>query len=240
MSELCRRFGVSRGPGLCVAWPLSGGWSGGLGRGGPAGRIRAHRAADPRRRRRFWRFGRSTLPGAARKIERVLRNTGEACRRRPRRSPRISAPTRQAGRSLRHEARAFARFEQSEPNELWQMDFKGHFPLSSGRCHPLTVLDDHSRYALALEACANEQTQTVPGAAEPRLQALRSAAPYSLRQRLSMGNRRQLRGGTHAERLADGPRCRRHSRPTVSSPDPGQGRAVSPNAEAGSDQAEPI
>ena len=24
------------------------------------------------------------------------------------------------------------RFERAEPNELWQMDFKGHFPMASG------------------------------------------------------------------------------------------------------------
>lgn len=53
------------------------------------------------------------------------------------------------------------RFERAEPNELWQMDFKGHFPMASGRCHPLTVLDDHSRYALGIEACGNEQDGTV-------------------------------------------------------------------------------
>ncbi len=53
------------------------------------------------------------------------------------------------------------RFERSAPNELWQIDFKGHFPLLAGRCHPLTVLDDHSRYAVGLEACADEQDLTV-------------------------------------------------------------------------------
>lgn len=53
------------------------------------------------------------------------------------------------------------RFERAEPNALWQMDFKGHFPMALGRCHPLTVLDDHSRYSLGLEACANEQDGTV-------------------------------------------------------------------------------
>jgi transposase InsO family protein len=53
------------------------------------------------------------------------------------------------------------RFEHAHPNALWQMDFKGHFALLSGRCHPLTVLDDHSRYALVLSACANEQGETV-------------------------------------------------------------------------------
>ena len=45
--------------------------------------------------------------------------------------------------------RAFVRFEHAAPNDLWQMDFKGHFALGDGRrCHPLTVLDDHSRFAL--------------------------------------------------------------------------------------------
>jgi len=53
------------------------------------------------------------------------------------------------------------RFERSQPNELWQMDFKGHFALLSGRCHPLTVLDDHSRFCLGLKACANETGPTV-------------------------------------------------------------------------------
>jgi transposase InsO family protein len=57
--------------------------------------------------------------------------------------------------------RAWQRFEAAAPNELWQMDFKGHFAAAPGRCHPLTVLDDHSRYALGLEACADEQTATV-------------------------------------------------------------------------------
>ena len=42
------------------------------------------------------------------------------------------------------------------------MDFKGHFSLTTqGRCHPLTVLDDYSRYALGVEACGNEREGTV-------------------------------------------------------------------------------
>ena len=57
--------------------------------------------------------------------------------------------------------RAWQRFERPEPNQLWQMDFKGHFALTDGRCHPLTVLDDHSRFSLGLEACGDETTQTV-------------------------------------------------------------------------------
>lgn len=58
--------------------------------------------------------------------------------------------------------RAFVRFEHPAPNALWQMDFKGHFALGDGsRCHPLTVLDDHSRFALGVRACADEQGTTV-------------------------------------------------------------------------------
>jgi len=38
---------------------------------------------------------------------------------------------------------------------------QGAFPVGGGRCHPLTVLDDHSRYSLGLEACDNEQDATV-------------------------------------------------------------------------------
>ena len=41
------------------------------------------------------------------------------------------------------------------------MDFKGHVALPAGRLHPLTVLDDHSRFSVLLAACANEQTETV-------------------------------------------------------------------------------
>lgn len=56
----------------------------------------------------------------------------------------------------------FQRFEYDEPNQLWQMDFKGYFPLSEGgTCHPLTVIDDHSRFLIGLKACTNETRLTV-------------------------------------------------------------------------------
>jgi transposase InsO family protein len=66
-----------------------------------------------------------------------------------------------AEESAKHHA--WHRFEHPTPNALWQMDFKGAFalPLTAQRCHALTVLDDHSRFALGLFACANEQTATV-------------------------------------------------------------------------------
>lgn len=71
---------------------------------------------------------------------------------------------RRHGRLSEDEAskhKAWTRFEHEAPNQLWQMDFKGHFPMGQGRCHPLTVLDDHSRFSLGLIACSNERTETV-------------------------------------------------------------------------------
>lgn len=61
--------------------------------------------------------------------------------------------------SVKH--KAWTRFEHEAPNDLWQMDFKGHFPTQKVRCYPLTVLDDHSRYSLGLFACGNERTESV-------------------------------------------------------------------------------
>ena len=56
----------------------------------------------------------------------------------------------------------FVRFEHENPNDLWQMDFKGHFAMKNKkRCFPLTVTDDHSRFNVALRACANEKGETV-------------------------------------------------------------------------------
>ena len=103
-----------------------------------------------------------------RKIRRVLQMQGEAA------IPSASTITQILRRHAvldgprAGKARDFIRFEHAEPNDLWQMDFKGHFALEEGRCHPLTVLDDHSRYSLELGACANERTGTV----QERLEAV--------------------------------------------------------------------
>lgn len=56
---------------------------------------------------------------------------------------------------------AWRRFEADAPNHLWQMDFKSPLRLPGGVCSPLTVLDDHSRYALGLQACADQTGPTV-------------------------------------------------------------------------------
>jgi transposase InsO family protein len=49
---------------------------------------------------------------------------------------------------------ALKRFEREQPNQLWQMDFKGLPANLSQGWSPLSIVDDCSRYALALEALA--------------------------------------------------------------------------------------
>ena len=47
----------------------------------------------------------------------------------------------------------YQRFEREACNELWQTDFKGDFQLLDGsRCFPLTILDDHSRFSVMIDA----------------------------------------------------------------------------------------
>lgn len=59
------------------------------------------------------------------------------------------------------------RFEKENPNDLWQMDFKGHFGmLNNNRCHPLTLLDDCSRYSLCIDAKDNERWNGVKSSLE--------------------------------------------------------------------------
>jgi transposase InsO family protein len=93
-------------------------------------------------RRRLEVLGQEQLPAAS-TIHAILKRHG------------LLDPTQ----SSKH--RAFQRFERPAPNALWQMDFKGHFALGAVRCHPLTVLDDHSRYSICLRACLDETTATV-------------------------------------------------------------------------------
>jgi len=74
------------------------------------------------------------------------------------------------------------RFEHEAPNDLSQIDFKGNFPTGQGRCYPLTMLDDHSRYAQILKACTNERTETVK---EHLIEAFRR---FGLPRRMNMDN----------------------------------------------------
>lgn len=57
-------------------------------------------------------------------------------------------------------ATPYTRFEKDAPNIMWQTDFKGHYAMRNGkRCHPLSVVDDHSRFCLCADAKADEKRE---------------------------------------------------------------------------------
>ena len=67
--------------------------------------------------------------------------------------------------------RATLRFEKEAPNLLWQMDFKGWVAMSNGQhLHPLTVVDDHSRFALCLAAGVSQTNVAVQAMLTPVFQ----------------------------------------------------------------------
>ena len=100
----------------------------------------------------------------------------------------VAAILRRHGRQIIAQGRvskAWTRFEHEAPNLLWQMDFKGHFALTdshAGRCHPLTVLDDHSRFAVCLAACDGETRENVQSALTATFRR------YGLPQRITCDN----------------------------------------------------
>jgi len=93
----------------------------------------------------------------AKKIKKILENKGEAA---PAYST-INAILHRNGLITKEASLAATpciRFEKARPNEMWQADFKGHFGMKNGnRCHPLTIVDDHSRYCVCLDAKENER-----------------------------------------------------------------------------------
>ena len=59
---------------------------------------------------------------------------------------------------------AVKRFERTEPNQLWQADFKGAMGKKNALCEPLSILDDHSRCVLGLHPVASKHTEVVAAA----------------------------------------------------------------------------
>ncbi len=60
--------------------------------------------------------------------------------------------------------RDWQRFVHPVPNSLWQMDFKAPVPCLVGPAQPLSLLDDCSRFSLCLRALATRQTTPVQDA----------------------------------------------------------------------------
>lgn len=180
VTQLCDRFGVSRGCGYK--------WLGRFRRDGEAGLAELSRRphGSPSQTQAGIEAAvlavRSEHPAwGGRKIAAVLKREGLA----PPSPSTITAILRRHGFAIGCFGGSqghFTRFEHPRPNDLWQMDFKGHVAMRHGRLHPLTVLDDHSRYALAVEACTDERAGTV----KARLEA--TFRRYGLPWRMAMDN----------------------------------------------------
>lgn len=153
VSELCRRYGISRDTGY--RW---------LGRE-DCSDISRRPHTSPKRTSPEMEASvlavRDDHPAwGARKIQRILQNQGLA----PPAASTIQAILDRHGRiadAERHPQK-YERFEKEAPNLLWQMDFKGQFQMRDSHwCWPLTIVDDHSRYAISIRACPRYDTTTV-------------------------------------------------------------------------------
>jgi transposase InsO family protein len=155
LAPLCREFGISRPTGYL--------W------------LRRYRQVQSlralgERSRRPQRSPRLTATWKQARVVALRRETGWGAKKLHvllRDEEQLLLPTRTIHRILqRHEllsadrhGPAPERFARQEPNELWQMDSKGKYPLRDGACHPLSIVDDHSRYAVGLYALAALKTE---------------------------------------------------------------------------------
>ncbi len=159
VSELCRRFGVSRKTGY--KWKQRHEVEG---LAGLADRSKKPRSSptrtDPVVEEMVCGVRRDHPVWGARKIRAVLIRRGVAG------LPAVSTITEILRRNglLTGPGMGtvtWTRFEAESPNDLWQMDFKGWFFTGDGRCEPFDVMDDHSRFNLCLDAHANQQETTI-------------------------------------------------------------------------------
>lgn len=176
-SAVCRAFGISRKTGY--KW---------LGREARAGSVaalgewsrRPHHSPHATSRRVVDRIGelRSTFGWAGEKLAVLLAVEGISL------SPRTIDRIIQREGWTRTDAAptpALRRFVHGTPNELWQMDAKGAYPVEPrGRCHPLSIVDDHSRYAVGLTALPTLET----GLVQPAL--IRTFEQYGVPRALLM------------------------------------------------------
>lgn len=174
ISELCRRFAISRKTGY--KW---------LGRDSCEDRSRKP-VSSPRRTDaalvdKVLQVRDKHPAWGARKIAHVLERDQQVCLA----PSTVNCVLRRHGRISEQASLAatpWQRFEHDAPNSLWQIDFKGHFPTGNQRCHPLTVLDDHSRFNVVLHALGDERRVSV----QPVLQG--AFERYGLPERINADN----------------------------------------------------
>jgi transposase InsO family protein len=146
MADLCREFGVSRTTGY--RWRRRFQQAGSLTGVVERSRRPLHspsRTAEGSEQRVV--ALRQKYAWGAKKLEVLLREEG-----RPLTVVTINRILKRQGLVRKKDSHppALQRFERSEPNQLWQMDGKGEYRGGEASCYPLSILDDHSRYAVGL------------------------------------------------------------------------------------------
>lgn len=170
MSQLCRRYNISRKTGYKWLHRYQNEGMEGLAERSRRPNHSPNKTADyiedlvvdARRTDRGW---------GARKLRQHLMNQAESgtIEPAPKQIPAASTITRILDRhgmlaapSDPSRRGGWQRFERAAPNELWQLDFKGEFRLTNRQyCYPLTLVDDHSRFSLAVAGCADQKRPTV-------------------------------------------------------------------------------
>lgn len=165
VSELCRRYGISRKTGYkwLKRWETE----------GPAGL--EDRSSRPRS------SPRATPPEVVAAILAVRRRYPDYGAKKigwylERRRPDLELPSRttihnvvaDAGLVAKRRSRlrrwhpGYAGTEAEEPNGIWSTDFKGQFPTGDGRmCYPLTVQDVYSRLLVGCRSCRDVRITSV-------------------------------------------------------------------------------
>ncbi len=156
MAELCRRYGISRKTGY--KWLTRYQATGLAGLADRSRRPGSSPGRTPAALEQTVLAARAAHPAwGGRKLHHFLRQQGHAA---------VPAPSTITAILARHDRLSpdattparWQRFEHPAPNDLWQLDFQGHRALEDGqRVHPLPILDDHSRFLLALAACPDER-----------------------------------------------------------------------------------
>ena len=163
MSELCRRFGISRTTGYAVVerWGIGGA-------GGVAARSHAPRhcphALDAERREAILDVRRRHPTWGGKKVKAWL----EARRREVAWPAASTMGMRLRGlvvprRRRQHAGAGTSPFAACRAaNDVWSMDFKGWFRTGDGaRCEPLTMQDQASRYLIRARAAGQDHGQRV-------------------------------------------------------------------------------
>ena len=123
----------------------------------------------------------------------------------------------------------------TRPNELWQTDFTYLKVLGWGWFYLSTILDDYSRYIIAWKLCTTMKAEDVTATLDRALQASGcDSATVVAKPRLLSDTAQRQRLVLHRGRFGGLHRGKGHEacpRRALSSPDPGQDRALAPDHE---------